>query len=100
MAHFFLKEPSYQRRNLWFTSFWRKKGGPGKAILAIINHNKSWSFSKEGYVAYRLGLKKLYYKFLSQAQTLNTDNYCFQLDQLKALINEKQPELTNQGDFP
>ncbi|XP_018366071.1 PREDICTED: histone-lysine N-methyltransferase SETMAR-like [Trachymyrmex cornetzi] len=38
----------------------------------------------------------VYYELLPHNQTLNSDKYCSQLDQLKAAIDEKRPELVNQ----
>lgn len=37
----------------------------------------------------------LYYELLPQNQTINSDRYCSQLDQLDAAIKEKRPELAN-----
>ena len=35
----------------------------------------------------------LYYELLLENQTINSNKYCSQLDQLKAALNEKRPEL-------
>ena len=37
----------------------------------------------------------LYYELLPENQTINSNKYCFQLDQLKAALDEKRPELVN-----
>ena len=37
----------------------------------------------------------LYYEFLPENQTINSKKYCSQLDQLKAALDEKPPELVN-----
>ena len=37
----------------------------------------------------------LYYELLLENQTINSNKYCSQLDQLKAALNEKHPELVN-----
>ena len=37
----------------------------------------------------------LYYELLPENQTINSNKYCPQLDQLKAALNEKCPELVN-----
>ncbi|CAK9827568.1 Histone-lysine N-methyltransferase SETMAR [Anthophora retusa] len=37
----------------------------------------------------------VYYELLPQGDTINADKYCNQLDQLKAAIAEKRPELAN-----
>ena len=37
----------------------------------------------------------LYYEFLPENQMIDTKKYCSQLDQLKAALNEKHPELVN-----
>ena len=37
----------------------------------------------------------LYYELLPENQTINSNKYCSQLDQLKAALNEKSPELVN-----
>ena len=37
----------------------------------------------------------LYYELLAENQTINSNKYCSQLDQLKAALNEKHPELVN-----
>ena len=37
----------------------------------------------------------LYYELLPQNQTINSDRYCSQLDQLDAAIKEKRPESAN-----
>ena len=37
----------------------------------------------------------LYYELLLENQTINPNKYCSQLDQLKAALNEKRPELVN-----
>ena len=39
--------------------------------------------------------KGVYYELLLENQTINSDKYCSQLDQLKAALNEKHPELVN-----
>ena len=37
----------------------------------------------------------LYYELLLEYQTINSSKYCSQLDQLKAALDEKRPELVN-----
>ena len=37
----------------------------------------------------------LYYELLPENQTINSNSYCSQLDQLKAALDEKCPELVN-----
>ena len=37
----------------------------------------------------------LYYELLTENQTINSNKYCCQLDQLKAALSEKRPELVN-----
>ena len=37
----------------------------------------------------------LYYELLLENQTINSNKYCSQLDQLKAALDEKGPELAN-----
>ena len=37
----------------------------------------------------------LYYELLLENQTINSNKYCSQLDQLKAALEEKHPELEN-----
>ena len=37
----------------------------------------------------------LYYELLPENQTINSSKYCSQLDQLKAALDEKHPELVN-----
>ena len=37
----------------------------------------------------------LYYELLPENQTINSNKYCSQLDQLKAALDEKRPELAN-----
>ena len=37
----------------------------------------------------------LYYELLPENQTINSNEYCSQLDQLKAALDEKPPELVN-----
>ena len=37
----------------------------------------------------------LYYEFLLENKTIISNKYCFQLDQLKAALSEKCPELVN-----
>ena len=37
----------------------------------------------------------LYYELLPENQMINSNKYCSQLDQLKAALDEKHPELVN-----
>ena len=37
----------------------------------------------------------LHYEFLPENQTINSNKYCSQLDQLKAALDEKRPESVN-----
>ena len=41
----------------------------------------------------------LYYELLPKNQTINCNKYGFQLDQLKAALNEKCPELVSRKDI-
>ena len=43
------------------------------------------------------GIEKgvLYYELLPENQTINSNKYCSQLDQVKAALEEKRPELVN-----
>ena len=59
------------------------------------NHTKGWSSSKEGDVVYMVGLGILYYELLPENQMINSNKYCSHLDQLKAALDEKHPELVN-----
>ena len=54
---------------------------PKKAMLCI-----SWDWTI---------IKVLYYELLPENQTINSSKYCSQLDQLKASLDEKHPELVN-----
>lgn len=42
-----------------------------------------------------IGKGILYYEFLPSNQSINSDKYCSQLDELKTVIQEKRPELAN-----
>ena len=42
-----------------------------------------------------VGLGILYYELLPENQMINSNKYCSQLDQLKAALDEKHPELVN-----
>ena len=42
-----------------------------------------------------VGLGVLYYELLPENQMINSNKYCSQLDQLKAALDEKCPELVN-----
>ena len=44
---------------------------------------------------YMVRLGVLYYELLPENQTINSKKYCSQLDQLKATLDEKHPELVN-----
>ena len=44
---------------------------------------------------YIVGLGVLYYELHLENQTINSNKYCSQLDQLKAVLDEKHPELVN-----
>ena len=44
---------------------------------------------------YMVGLGVLYYELLLENQMINSNKYCSQLDQLKAALDEKHPELVN-----
>ena len=42
-----------------------------------------------------VGLGVLYYELFPENQTINSNKYCSQLDQMKAALDEKHPELAN-----
>ena len=42
-----------------------------------------------------MGLGVLYYEILMENQMINSSKYCSQLDQLKAALDKKHPELVN-----
>ena len=42
-----------------------------------------------------VGLGVLYYELLPENQTINSNEYCSQRDQLKAALDKKCPELVN-----
>ena len=53
-------------------------------------------FIQIGDIMYMVGLKGVfYYELLPENQTINSNNYCSQLDQLKAALDKKNPELVN-----
>ena len=54
------------------------------------------SLSKEGDAVYMVRLKEvLYYELLLESQMINFNKDCSQLDQLRAALSEKHPELVN-----
>ena len=61
----------------------------GQAKWTTTNHTKCQSSSKEGDIVYTVGLEG------SENQTINSNKYCSQLDQLKVALDEKHPELVN-----
>ena len=68
----------------------------GQVKWTAINHTKGWSSSKEGDAVYMVRLKEvLYYELLLESQMINFNKDCSQLDQLKAALDEKYPELVN-----
>ena len=59
-------------------------------------HTKGQSSTKEGDVCIWWDWKGvLYYELLPENQMINSNKYCSQLDQLKAALDEKCPELVN-----
>ena len=54
---------------------------------------KAGLHSKEGYV--HIVELEGNYELLPENQTINSNKYCSQLDQLKAALDEKRPELVN-----
>ena len=69
---------------------WGKQNGPPPTTPKASLHPKMvmlcrWWFWK--------GV--LYYELLSESQMINSNKYCSQLDQLKAALDEKRPELVN-----
>ena len=42
-----------------------------------------------------VGLERLLYELLPENQTISSNKYCSQLDQLKAALNKKHLELAN-----
>ena len=67
----------------------------GQVKCTTTNHTKGRSSSKEGEVVYMVGLGVLYYELPPENQAINSNKYCSQLDQLKAALEEKCPELVN-----
>ena len=69
----------------------------GQVKWTTTNHTKGRSSSKEGDVLCISWDWKgvLYYELLPEDQTINSNKYCFQLDQLKAALYEKHAELVN-----
>ena len=58
------------------------------------NHTKGQSSSKKGDTVYIVGLEgSLYYELLPANQTVNSNKYYSQLDQLKVALNKKHPKL-------
>ena len=56
------------------------------------------SLSKEGDAVYMVRLKEvLYYELLLESQMINFNKDCSQLDQLRAALSEKHPELVNKS---
>ena len=70
----------------------------GQAIWTTTNHTKDQSSSKEGeccvYIWWDWKVV-LYYELLPENQTINSNKYCSQLDQMKAALDEKRLELVN-----
>ena len=67
----------------------------GQAKWTAINHNKGRSSPKEGDV-YMVGLEQSPLPWApSRNQKINSNKYCSQLNQLKAALDEKRPELVN-----
>ena len=71
--------------NVEWKRLWGKQNEP-------TSHTKGQSSSKEGDVVYMVGLGVLYYELLLENQTINSNIYCSQLDQMKAALDEKRPE--------
>ncbi|KAL6418228.1 hypothetical protein ACFW04_012254 [Cataglyphis niger] len=58
-----------------------------------VHRKRTWSKENRPSTVAKPGLHPK--KLLPQGETINADKYCNQLDQLKAAIAEKQPELAN-----
>ena len=63
-----------------------------------MNHHqpsKDQSSTKEGDAVFMVGLEgsPLLYELLPENQVINSNKYCSQLDQLKATLDKKHPEL-------
>lgn len=41
----------------------------------------------------------LYYKLLPNSETINSEKYCFQLDELKKAVGQKYPEIMNRRRY-
>ena len=67
----------------------------GQAQSTTNNQTKGQSSSKEGDMLYGgTGNKSSIYKLLPENQMMNSNKYRSQLDQMKAALDEKSPELT------
>ena len=62
---------------------------------ATTNHTKASLPPKKVMCIWWLWKVVLYYELLPENQMINSNKYCSQLDQLKATLDEKHPELVN-----
>ena len=68
----------------------------GKAKWTTTNHTKDQSSSQKGDVVYMEGLERSPLLWAPSGKCMiNSNNYCSKLDPLKAVLNEKHPELVN-----
>ena len=68
----------------------------GQAKWTTNNHSKGRSSSKEGDVVYMVGLEGSPLLWAPSGKpNINSNKYCSQLDQLKAALNKKCPELVS-----
>ena len=68
----------------------------GKAKWTTTNHTKDRSSSQKGDVVYMEGLEGSPLLWAPSGKCkINSNNYCSKLDPLKAVLNEKHPELVN-----
>ena len=66
----------------------------GQPKWIITNHTKCQSSSKEGDVCIWWDLQGiLYYELFLENQTIHSNKYCTQLDQLKAALKQKMHNL-------
>ena len=67
----------------------------GQGKWTTTNHTKGRSSSKEGGVVYMVGLERSPLLWAPSGKWNNCNKCCSQLDQLKAALDEKCPELVN-----
>ena len=78
------------------TIMWNGRDRGSRKVNTHQPYTKDQSSSKEVDIVYMVGLKgSPDYELLPENQTINSKKYCSQLDQLKAALNEKHPELVN-----